>query len=128
MSDNVRERSTSPPCAPSSNATPPKSVPKAASQRLGVDLDEVTANGQFTVERAPCPGLCEHAPTALEVEIKKDVLTHGASVKGRRSYAVFSRGRVSWATDRLDAYATTHLEVVEFRKQGEPSVSLRMVR
>ena len=56
------------------------------------------------------------------------MLTHGVSVKGRRLRAVFSRGRVSWDTDHLDAYASTRPEVGEFRTQSQPSVSLRMVR
>jgi len=34
-------------------------------QRFGIPLGETTADGQFTVERAPCLGLCDHAPAAL---------------------------------------------------------------
>ena len=33
--------------------------------RLGVELDQVSADGRFTVERAPCLGLCDHAPGVL---------------------------------------------------------------
>lgn len=32
---------------------------------LSVSLDEPSADGAYTVERAPCLGLCEHAPAAL---------------------------------------------------------------
>ena len=64
----------------------------------------------------------------LEEEIKNDVLQHGASVKGSRMYAVFNRGRVSWDTKELDHYANRHPEITAFRKQGNPSVSLRTVQ
>jgi hypothetical protein len=64
----------------------------------------------------------------LETEIKSDVLQHGASVKGSRLYAVFNRGRVSWDTKELDHYAATHPEIVTFRKQGNPSISLRTLQ
>lgn len=65
---------------------------------------------------------------ALEEEIKHDVLQHGASVKGSRLFAVFYQGRVTWDTKGLDQYANTHPEITAFRKQGNPSVSLRTVQ
>jgi len=85
-------------------------------------LDDLAA------EFEPLLNSAEERATALEAEIRQDVLAHGASVKGRRLYAVFSRGRVSWDTDRLDVYASTHPEVIEFRTQGQPSVSVRVVK
>ncbi len=38
---------------------------EATCHALNVSLDEMTADGAFTVERAPCLGLCEHAPAVL---------------------------------------------------------------
>ena len=66
--------------------------------------------------------------TALEAEIKKAVLEHGASVKGSLFHAVFAKGRVSWDTKSLDGYAAAHPELLSFRKEGEPSVSLRVAK
>src|SRR6266851_9670668 len=37
----------------------------AAAAHAGAAPGEMTADGAFTVERAPCLGLCEHAPAAL---------------------------------------------------------------
>jgi NADH-quinone oxidoreductase subunit F len=37
----------------------------ALCRRLGVELNQVSADGRFTVERAPCLGLCDHAPGVL---------------------------------------------------------------
>ena len=37
----------------------------AVCRHLGVQSGQMTSDGAFTVERAPCLGLCEHAPAAL---------------------------------------------------------------
>ncbi|MGH2523148.1 MAG: hypothetical protein ACRDH2_11645 [Anaerolineales bacterium] len=65
---------------------------------------------------------------ALEEEVRYAVLRHGASVKGSSLHAVYSKGRVSWDTKALDGYALSHPEVVDFRRQSEPSISLRFVK
>lgn len=62
---------------------------------------------------------------ALEAEIKEAVKLNGASVKGQFLQAVFTKGRVSWDNKSLDGYLKAHPELAEFRKEGEPSVSLR---
>ncbi len=69
----------------------------------------------------------EQRIAALELEIKEAVLQRGASVKGSRIYAVYYRGRVTWDRDGLERYAAAHPEIVEFRREGAPSVSLRFV-
>lgn len=63
----------------------------------------------------------------LEAEIRTDVLLYGESVQGGAYRAVYTQGRVSWDNDGMAKYATSHPEVMQFRKQGEPSVSLRAV-
>ncbi len=65
---------------------------------------------------------------ALEAEIRQAVIAHGASVKGSLLHAVFSKGRVSWDTKALDGYAAAHPELLSFRKEGEPSVSIRVAK
>lgn len=64
---------------------------------------------------------------ALEAEIKADVLAGGKTVKGQFLMAVWSKGRVSWDTKALDGFAAAHPEIATFRKEGEPSVSIRKV-
>jgi len=66
----------------------------------------------------------EQAAT-LENEVRADVLTAGASVKGSRLHVIWQKGRVSWDGKSLDGYAAAHPEVLRFRKEGEPSVSIR---
>ena len=65
---------------------------------------------------------------ALEAEIKDAVVHRGASIKGSRIYAMFFRGRVSWDREKLENYGKAHPEVLDFRKEGEPYVSLRVVK
>ena len=62
---------------------------------------------------------------ALEAEVKQAVLDEGATVKGGSVQAVYVKGRVSWDSKALDGYCKAHPELEEYRKQGNPSVSLR---
>lgn len=38
---------------------------EAAARDLGIQPDQITPDGAFQLERAPCLGLCDHAPAAL---------------------------------------------------------------
>ena len=61
----------------------------------------------------------------LKEEIKTDVINFGQSVKGEFAQAVYSKGRVSWDTKALDGFCKAHPILNDFRKVGEPSVSIR---
>ena len=65
--------------------------------------------------------------TAMENEIKEEVIRHGATVRGTFLRVVYHTGRVTWDTKSLDAYARARPELLEFRKQGEPFVSIQKV-
>jgi hypothetical protein len=62
---------------------------------------------------------------ALEAEIKQDTLSHGESVKAAGFQAVWTKGRVSWDGKGLLSYSESHPEILQFRKEGEPTVSIR---
>jgi hypothetical protein len=79
-------------------------------------------------EYGPLLAAAEARIEALKEEIKDEVLEHGASVRGGRFQAVFSRGRITWDTHGLEAYAEEHPEVNDFRREGAPSVSLRQTK
>jgi hypothetical protein len=64
---------------------------------------------------------------ALENEIKTDVLLHGESITGGSYRATFTHGRVSWDNVGMSKYANSHPDVLQFRKQGQPIVTLRVV-
>jgi hypothetical protein len=79
------------------------------------------------VEYSPLMTSVEENIADLENEIKTDVLLHGESVTGGSYRAVITRGRVSWDNENMEKYASAHPEVLAFRKQGAPVVSLRVV-
>ena len=64
---------------------------------------------------------------ALENEIKTDVLLYGESVAGGSYRASYTQGRVSWDNEGMTKYAAAHPDVLQFRKQGQPIVTLRAV-
>ena len=61
-------------------------------------------------------------------EVKRAVLEHGSSVKHAGLHAVWKKGRVKWNTKGLDGYAVAHPEILGFRSEGNPSVSIREVK
>lgn len=67
------------------------------------------------------------AASLLTDEIKAEVIQAGSTVKGSCLQAVYAKGRVSWDTKALDGYAAGHPEIAPFRKEGDPSVSIRKV-
>ena len=63
----------------------------------------------------------------LEAEIKAEVKAEGKSVKGKYFHAVYVKGRVTWNTDKMDAWVIDHPFLKEARKEGEPSITLRRI-
>jgi hypothetical protein len=61
----------------------------------------------------------------LTAEIREEVLSGKATVKGDHMMAVYAKGRVSWDTKALDGVVALHPELAQFRKEGDPSVSIR---
>ncbi len=64
---------------------------------------------------------------ALENEIKTEVLLYGESISGGMYYAAYNHGRVSWDNEGMAKYAASHPDVLQFRRQGQPIISLRVV-
>ena len=64
----------------------------------------------------------------LEADIKDAVKEHGATVKGTCIQAVYSKGRTTWMTDKLEGLALAFPPLLAAKKVGEPSVSLRDVK
>ncbi|HLE23152.1 MAG TPA: hypothetical protein VI701_02505 [Anaerolineales bacterium] len=61
----------------------------------------------------------------LEAEIKAETLSHGESVRAAGLQAVWNKGRQSWDSKGLANFGEAHPEVLQFRKEGEPSVTIR---
>lgn len=90
-------------------------------RRVQDELDAIEA------EFRPVLDAAEANASALEAEIKNDVLLRGESLRGSAYHAIYTRGRVSWDAASMNEYARDHPEVLPFRKEGQPSVTLRPV-
>ena len=90
-------------------------------KQVQAELDALEAEYKPVLEAA------EENTAALENEIKTDVLLYGESVAGGMYRACYTQGRISWDNEGMTRYAVAHPDVLQFRKQGQPSVSLRVV-
>ena len=90
-------------------------------KQIQSELDVLDAEYKPVLERA------EENLAALENEIKTDVLLYGESVSGGMYRACYTQGRVSWDNEGMAKYAILHPDVLQFRKQGQPIVSLRIL-
>lgn len=61
----------------------------------------------------------------LETQIKAEVLTAGISCKGGSLNAVYMKGRITWDTKGLEGLMIAVPQLGQFRKTGEPSVTIR---
>jgi len=84
------------------------------------ELDAVEA------EYAPLFETADERVAALEAEIKEAVAEAGQSVKHGGIQAVYTRGRTTWDTRGLTRYAEPHPEINDYRREGKPSVSIRI--
>ncbi|HLO28308.1 MAG TPA: hypothetical protein VK249_04190 [Anaerolineales bacterium] len=90
-------------------------------KQIQSELDALDAEYKPVLEAA------EENIAALENEIKTDVLLYGESVSGGMYRASYTQGRVSWDNEGMAKYAASHPDVLQFRKQGQPIVSLRVL-
>ena len=89
-------------------------------KQIQAELNALDSEYKPVLERA------EENIAALENEIKTDVLLHGESVSGGIYRATYTQGRVSWDNEGMTRYAESHPDILQFRKQGQPIVSLRV--
>ena len=90
-------------------------------EKVQAELDALEAEYQPLLDAA------QDNASALEAEIKNDVLLTGQSVATDVYQAVYMKGRITWDNDGINNYARTHPEVLKFRREGQPSVTLRTV-
>lgn len=90
-------------------------------KQIQTELDALDSEYKPVLEAA------EENISILENEIKTDVLLYGESISGGSYRASYTQGRVSWDSAGMTKYAASHPDVLQFRKQGQPIVSLRVV-
>ncbi|MEW6403057.1 MAG: hypothetical protein AB1649_14760 [Chloroflexota bacterium] len=93
---------------------------KVILQKVQAELDALEEEYTPLIERA------EGNASLLEAEIKNDVLLRGESVRNEQYQAIYSKGRISWDSNGIGEYARSHPEILKFRKEGQPTVSLRL--
>ena len=108
---------------------------QAAAKDIVREVDEVVAealkahpelkahHGRLEAELA---GMSDMIAAQILI-VKNATLVLEETVKGDELQAVFSQGKTSWNTDKLLGYAATHKAVLEMKKQGDPSISIRKV-
>jgi hypothetical protein len=79
------------------------------------------------MEYKPVLEAAEENIASLENEIKTDVLLYGESISGGMYRATYTHGRTSWDNEGMTKYAALHPDVLQFRRQGQPIVFLRVV-
>ena len=106
-------------------------------QQAAIDLDkqalidhvitpEIKAKiDEIEAEFADKTGTVYEKITSLTANIKQAVIERGETVKGSNLMAVWSKGRTSWDTKKLEGLMMVIPAVAEARKEGEPSVSIR---
>lgn len=95
-------------------------------QRRELVLDQVRAQLE-AVDAEFCEQLRAAAEevSQLEDEVREAVREAGQSVKQEGIHVLYMRGRVTWDNGELSRYAEMHPELLEFRRIGKPSVSIR---
>ena len=83
---------------------------------------------EIEVERKTAMDALTSGIAELTGEIKVETIQYGSSIHGKYLAAIWSKGRVSWDTKSLDGYAVAHPEITVFRKEGEPSISIRVLK
>ena len=96
-------------------------------KKAAIPAEVQTVLDEIEAEYAPKQEVINSEITEIETAVKSAVLEAGETAKGGALQAVWSKGRASWDTKSLDGYLKAHPELEEFRKQGEPSVSIRKV-
>lgn len=64
----------------------------------------------------------------LTNQVKEVVIRTETSIKGMYLHAIFTKGKTTWDTKALGGFAIVHPEISQFKKVGQPSVSIREVK
>ena len=65
--------------------------------------------------------------SALEEEVKSDVIGVGETVKGTVLMCLYNSPRITWDTKSMEGYVIDHPELKKFRNEGSPYCSFRKV-
>ena len=97
---------------------------------LGEDLytrlQEVKAHYEALLEQAMNDR--ENVVKTLQDGIKAAAVEVGETVKANHYMAVFTQPKPTWDSGKLEGYAAAHPEILAFRTEKNPYVSIRRVK
>jgi hypothetical protein len=94
-------------------------IDKAIPQEVKDHIEDIKAEIQPKLDRI------SQEIQLYEGRLKEYVLTVQGTLKGEHHMVVWSKGRTSWDTKSLEGYAKAHPELLVFKTEGNPSVSIR---
>lgn len=97
---------------------------------LGEDLytrlQEVKAHYEALLDQANSDR--ENVVKELQASIKTAAVEVGETVKAEHYMAVFTQPKPTWDSGKLEGYAAAHPEILAFRTEKNPYVSIRKVK
>lgn len=96
-------------------------------KKAAIPADVQSVLDEIEAEFSPKQDAINSEISELEAQVKALVLELGETAKGGSLQAVFAKGRVTWDSKALDGYAKANPAISEYRKQGDPSVSIRKI-
>jgi len=103
---------------------------KATRDLLGKDLFEQLKilNARYDVLFSRTSNEYGDVIKDLQIEIRTETLQHGVTVKSEHYMSVFTQPKPAWDGSKLEGYAVAHPEILAFRKEKNPYVSIRKVK
>ena len=108
-----------------------------AQQRYESELDELLTEAglldevrKLTAKRLALVESMETTAAEHEAEARRLTLEHGSTISHPdvMLQAVFNKARIKWDDKKLQGYAVSHPEVLRFREEGSPSISIRTMK
>ena len=103
------------------------SIDKKYAKQLAMPPEVAKALDDIETEYAPKEIAITEKIMDLEEQVKAAVAETGATTKGGSLQAVFAKGRVTWDSKGLEGLMVAVPQLGQFRKVGNPSVSIRKV-
>jgi hypothetical protein len=102
-------------------------IDRKRAEQAAIPPEVANALTDIAIEYGPKEATVTDKIAELEEAVKQVVLTEGTTVKGGALQAVYAKPRVTWDTKGLDGLIVAIPELMRFRKNGQPSVSIRKV-
>jgi len=93
-------------------------IPKEIREKL-IEIDE---------EFKPMIAQAQQEKEIAQSGVVKVVLEQGTTIRGSTHMAVYQKPRTSWDAELLDKLASKYPEIELAKKEGKPSVAIRLIK